>query len=153
MAVKMISMKKLYCILTLICCLLSCNEKIEQKQVTAVDGTWYTSMTVDYEDVVEVYITFDRGDFVIYQKSGTQMRFFTYKGTFTYTGGILSGRYEDSTPWGAEYIITLDTDEMMMENAESGEVNIYDRAIIPEDVLQDAVPALTTKADGTDAVL
>ncbi len=149
----MISMRKIYCILALVCCLLSCNEKIEQRQVTPVDGTWYTSMTVNYEDVVEVYITFDRGDFVIYQKSGTQTRFFTFKGTFTYNNGILSGRYEDYTPWGAEYMVTLDTDAMLLEDAESGELNIYDRTTIPQEVLQNAVPALTTKTGETEAVL
>ncbi len=149
----MFSMKKIYCIFALICCLLSCSEKIDQKQATPVDGTWYTSMTVDYEDVVEVYITFDRGEFIMYQKFGTQKRFFIYEGTFTYNDGIVTGRYDDSIPWGAEYRVTVETDAMLMENVGSGEVNIYDRATIPQEVLQNAVPALTTKTGEKKAVL
>ncbi len=146
-------MKRIYCILAAIFSLVmaSCN-KAEGDGATAVDGEWYTSMTVDDEIVLDVFIAFEKGEFTMYQRSGTQTRFFIYKGTFTLVDGVLSGNYVSektgtTTPWGAQYKVTVDGNAMLMESMnESHEVNYYTMVTIPEDVKKNAVPTLESRA-------
>lgn len=127
--------KILYAILGAVCLLTSCKKEmtLEEKMV----GDWHCpAASVD----AEIYVTFAAdGTFALYQQI-VEGAFRLYNGTWALAGTTLSGKYNDGTPWGADYEVTSDSDDIIVLAAE-GVSETYTRlaAGIPEEVLAGCV--------------
>ena len=110
------------------------------KNDTGVDisGQWHLVETGDLIGEqgldIDVYASFTSGTFVLYQKVGTGLgRYWYYEGTYTVSGdNVMTGRYSDGLS--------------------SGEVSVYERAEIPADVIDEAVPPVRS-GDAVPAIL
>ena len=133
-------MKKILYILAAAICLLTSCEK-ELKFPEKLYGDWYCHSTSLTSTDVHVYVTFNGDTFVLYQKIGDGA-YRVYNGTYTLTPGtagdgsyILAGKYNDGTPWGAEYVVESSSNDIMTLTAE-GVTETYTRVTggIPEEV-------------------
>ena len=149
------NMKKILYILTAAICLLtSCGEK-ELKFPEKLYGDWFCHSTSLTSTDVYVYVTFNADSFQLFQKIGDGA-YRVYQGTYSLTLGadgsyILSGKYNDGTPWGAEYVLLSSSNDVIIFTA--GDVTeTYTRVSggIPEDVRNSASSA--TKSAGCDEV-
>lgn len=126
----------------------SCSEKIDTG--TDISGQWHLTDTggliEDQNMAIDVYISFDSGNFSLYQKVGEDLlRYWYYDGTYSVSGdNVLTGRYTDGTRLGGArglgYSVSLSGDELTLTEVASGEVSVYRRAEIPLDVIDNAVP-------------
>lgn len=111
-----------------------CNS--DEKTATLVEGSWHYA-----SDEVDIYVSFaSSGDFCLYQKLG-EGRHYLYNGTWLLEDNILSGKYNDGTPWGSAYEVSFEGDNKMTLTATNGssERNTYTRTTIPEEVLEESV--------------
>ena len=54
------------------------------------------------------------------------------RGTWTLTGNVLSGKYNDGEAWAADYNVSVDGDKLTMTSQNEGaETSIYVRCSIP----------------------
>lgn len=127
----------LYLTLALVGVMFSCAScDKDEKTATLVEGEWhYTSEQCD------IYVSFaSTGDFELYQKLG-EGRHYLYIGTWALEDEILSGEYNDGTPWGSSYTVSFEGDNKMTLTATNGssERNTYSRTAIPEEVRQESI--------------
>ena len=147
-------MKRIIYILSAALCLLTSCEK----ELTLADklvGDWHCTAT---STDAEIYVTFTaEKTFTLWQQIG-EGAFRVYNGTYEFTpqeGGefqaLLTGEYNDGTPWGANYEVTLLDGEVMTLRAE-GITETYNKIKdgIPKEVLKSAVTVV--KSDGPSAV-
>lgn len=101
------NMKKaiLYIFAAALCLLTSCEKELTMAEKLV--GDWHcTSTSID----AEIYVTFTaEKTFVLYQQIG-EGAFRAYNGTYALAAGagegagyVLSGEYNDGTPWGTSY--------------------------------------------------
>ena len=147
-------MKKIIYILSAAICLLTSCEK----ELTLADklvGDWHcTSTSTD----AEIYVRFTaEKTFRLWQQIG-EGAFRVYNGTYVFTPqegtdvqAVLTGEYNDGTPWGTEYQVSGMDGEVMTLTAE-GITETYDKIKdgIPEEVLKSAVTVV--KSEGTDVI-
>lgn len=115
----------------------SCTK--EDSKSTIIDGEWH--MVVAKDATEDVYLSFNDGLFVIYQKTGDLERHYTFDGTYTVTKGILSGIYSDGTPFGSEYEVKVSGDKLTLKALNgSVETVTYKKETIPAEVKANAVP-------------
>lgn len=113
------------------------NEK--NKESFSIEGSWeLTSMQTKSVTIgnqtVDVYLTFSSGNFIIYQRLGAG-HFASYTGTYSFTGGILSGKYSDGRSLGSTYTVEGDGDRMILSTSGGAESDVYTRiSSIPESV-------------------
>lgn len=103
------------------------KEKIQSN----IAGEWHCSV-----EECDIYLAFDPdGTFELYQKLG-EGRYYQYNGSWSTDKNIVSGTYDDGTPWGSSYEVEFDGSDKMTFSATngSGEVNTYTRTSIPEEV-------------------
>ena len=123
-----------FCLLALSC----------RKYESGVDisGEWHLVSTGELSmESIDVYVSFGKGTFVLYQKLG-EGRYYVYSGTYSLSGSLLSGSYSDGTSWGSDYDIALDPGgELLTMTARngSGEVSTYERKAVPEEVLDNTL--------------
>ena len=122
------------------------------KNDTGVDisGQWHLVETGDLIGGqgldIDVYASFTSGTFVLYQKVGTGLeRYWYYEGTYTVSGdNVMTGRYSDGTRLGGTrglgYSVSVSGSSLTLTALSSGEVSVYERAEIPADVVDEAVP-------------
>lgn len=115
-----------------------------------INGEWHTAMTVTVGNeqtvVADVYVSFTDGSFVLYQKTGEQMRHYIYTGTYTSLNGVLKGTYSDGSRFGCDYELALEGETLTMTAMnELGDVIIYTKTEIPADVKANAVPYLKSE--------
>lgn len=97
---------------------------------------WHLKSFCGEEVDIDIYIDLkEDGNFAIYQRSES-MSYTVFKGTYTLDeeSSILTGVYEDGTPWANSYLYTLDSDakELTLESIENlGEVSIYEQVELP----------------------
>lgn len=79
-----------------------------------------------------IYMKFaSDGTFELYQKMSSE-EFELRRGTWTLTGDILSGKYNDQEAWSTSYKISVENDRLTMVSQDEGsETNIYVRSEIP----------------------
>lgn len=79
-----------------------------------------------------IYMKFaSDGTFELYQKMSSE-EFELRCGTWTLTGDILSGKYNDQEAWSTSYKISVENDRLTMVSQDEGsETNIYVRSEIP----------------------
>ena len=78
-----------------------------------------------------IYMKFaSDGTFELYQKMSSE-EFELRRGTWTLTGDILSGKYNDQEAWSTSYKISVENDRLTMVSQDEGsETNIYVRSEI-----------------------
>lgn len=80
-----------------------------------------------------IYMKFaSDGTFELYQKMSSE-EFELRRGTWTLTGDILSGKYNDQEAWSTSYKVSVENDRLIMvSQGEGAEINIYVKTEIPE---------------------
>ena len=123
-------MKKLLYI-TFLALLTVAGCKPEEKPLTLEQklcNEWRGSeLTVD----AAVYVSFlADGTFELYQKmeEGFELR----RGTWTLTGDVLSGKYNDNEDWASDYTVSVEGNKLtMISRNEGAETSIYVPCTIP----------------------
>lgn len=131
-------MKKYIIILLSAVLALSGCRKEPQKKALDISGDWalvgLETKSANVGDVVvEVYLSFNDGRFVLYQKVG-EGRFRAYDGTYTLTSDLLEGAYSDGKPWGTSYKVSLEDGLMILSSL--GEQSTYRKSEIPSEALE-----------------
>lgn len=118
--------------------LASCSKEGE----SSVAGSWQlVSSSVALDEAYDVYMNFEGGSFELYQKFGSE-RYYAYKGSYSVTGGILSGIYSDGSAWAASYKVSRKGDRLTLTAVDSGSEYVYAGAYIPDEVKKGSVPAI-----------
>lgn len=120
---------------------LSCGKSNKDNETKAlnVTGSWVLSRIETKAPAVgdvpvEIYIDFAESSFTLYQKLG-EGRFTLFKGTYTVTGTVLSGKYSDGKEWGP-YDMELTEEQLVLSRTDGVERDIYTKI--------DAIPATVT---------
>ena len=146
-------MKKILYILAAAICMLTSCEKLKSVEDKIV-GDWHCSST---SIEAEIYVTFSADKtFVLYQQI-TQGAFRVYNGTYQIGEGaegtkdVLTGEYNDGTPWGAVYELEMADSKIMTLTAE-GITETYEKLKegIPSEVKGSS--AIVVKSEGGDEV-
>ena len=111
-------MKKILYILTAAICLLtSCEKQLNFPE--KLIGDWYCHSTSLTSTDAHIYVTFHSDTFVLYQKIG-EGGYRIYNGSYTLTPNtaadgsyILTGEYNDGTPWGSEYVVESSSNDVI----------------------------------------
>ena len=98
----------------------------------------------------DAYIAFheDR-TFAIYQQI-EQIEYQHFSGRWTYDGELLSGIYDDGTPWGSAYEVVLnETHDVLTLTSRTaiGEVSVYRRTTVPEEIKGSVVPSTASRTE------
>ncbi|MBR5385291.1 MAG: lipocalin family protein [Bacteroidales bacterium] len=127
--------------------LVSCGGKDDPaKKASGITGDWnlvgieVKSATLGSE-TVDVYLSFASDNtFTMYQMVGTG-RYRLYTGTYSYSGGDLSGKYADGTSWATSYTVEFNDDGsvMYLTGASGQERDTYRKASIPASVTENAI--------------
>lgn len=136
----------LLCIIATLSIITGCNDyKVDIKPEEGGDdenGTeesvqsiicWHLKSFCNEVVDVDIYIDFgEDGTFAIYQRTG-KMSYTVFKGTYTIDeeNSIMTGIYDDGTPWASsyQYTKTADPEELILESIENpGEVSVYELA-------------------------
>ena len=136
--------KTLYIIIGLIAATcLSCkkDESVADIKTVAqeVVGEWHlikeTCEGVPVESTAEVYLHIKAdSSFELYQKSGTQTRFYMFNGTCYSEDGKLIGQYNDGTSWGAVYLVTFADGKMILSTFDKmGEMTFESKSLSVEE--------------------
>lgn len=113
--------------------------KGEDEVSGSVSGEWHIISWAGDPAVQDVYVSFgEDGGFGLYQRVYTPY-YEHFAGTYTVDGAKMQGKYDDGSPWaGNPYTISFSDggNTLKMSRAASpGDVSVYVRASIPEDVL------------------
>ena len=86
---------------------------------------------------VDIWLKFTSdGQFELYQKLGDG-RYRPYKGTYTLTENILSGKYSTGAAWGTQYEVSRDATRLTLTDHPNGrETQVFTAASIPSTVLE-----------------
>ena len=108
----------------------------------SVIGEWeLTSFSDSNEARPRVYLELkENGEFEMYQQAFS-MKWEHFKGTFTYNGTTMSGKYSDEKPWSTEYAVSFaeePTRLRLINTANDKEVSIYNECEIPDSVIDEA---------------
>lgn len=104
-----------------------------------VVGEWHCTVGIS-----DIYVAFgEDSTFELFQKLG-EGRYYLYTGTWSVDKDIISGEYNDGTPWGSSYKISMNGPDSMTMTATngSGEVNTYTREAVPEKVREEHLIAV-----------
>ena len=144
--------KTIFYIFTAALCLLTACEK-EPTMAEKLIGDWHcTAASTD----AEIYVTFRaEKTFTLYQQIG-EGAFRVYNGTYVLSAGtgegagyVLSGKYNDGTPWGTSYELKSEDGNRFTLTGE-GITETYDRVEsgIPAEVIASSVTVV--KSEGGD---
>ena len=123
--------KLLYITLFALVAFAGCSKPDAEKPLTLEQklcNEWRGSeLSVD----ASVYVSFlADGTFELYQKmeDGFELR----RGTWTLTGDVLSGKYNDNEDWAADYTVSVEGNKLtMISRNEGAETSIYVQCAIP----------------------
>ena len=121
-----------------------------------ISGQWHlveTGNLIGGQELdIDVYASFTAGTFTLYQKVGSGLgRYWYYDGVYSVSGdNVLTGRYSDGTRLGGTrglgYSVSVSGSSLTLTALSSGEVSVYERAEIPADVIDEAVPPVRSGA-------
>lgn len=95
----------------------------KEKVAASIVGSWelcdYQTKSVTIgEQSVSVFLDFNSdGTFELRQKTGSELRFAIYTGTWILTGNVLDGKYEDGSSWGSSYSVTISGEDLILTSA------------------------------------
>ena len=114
-------------------------------------GEWHYTGTESGVGV-DVYLGLSQDyTFELYQKIGDGPHYL-YKGKYKFDGEVLSGTYNDYTPWAHEYKVSKSGKSLVLTSVIDESYSLtYEREAIPESVRTHYMPA--TKAVGQVPVL
>ncbi|MGN1233209.1 MAG: S8 family serine peptidase [Candidatus Cryptobacteroides sp.] len=117
----------------------ACNK--EEQENDPVAGSWHlmTVTNIDISDI-DVYLSFEQGNFTLYQKVG-EGRYRKYDGTYFVEGNTLRGSYSGGEKFGSDYRVQRDKDRLTL-TSDSGESSIYTLSQIPDEVTGNATKPL-----------
>ena len=115
----------------------------EAEKLEKVVGEWHYSGTESGVEL-DVYLALSSDyTFELYQKIGEGPHYL-YKGKFDYDGEVLSGTYNDYTPWAHDYKVSRSGNSMTLTSTTATYSVTYTRKSIPEEVKTHYMPV--TKA-------
>ncbi len=134
-------MRKIYYIMIAAVMSLMMFSSCAKEELVDISGEWYGTKMIAKEKLADIYLSFSEGSFVIYQKTGSQTRYYKYDGVYTLSSGILYGTYSDGTAMGASYQVQREGDSLLLTALNGSEETIvYVRTPIPDEVRNTAVP-------------
>lgn len=112
------------------------NEDI--KYDGSVIGTWHMVSWSNTEAGADIYLSLENdGTFTLYQRYTTPY-YQKLEGTFSYTGTLLSGTYDDGVAWSDSYNVSFNADNTMMtmvRSSDQNDVSIYEKSTVPDEIL------------------
>ncbi len=146
-------MKKIFYILIALfasCAFLGCSDDGESESARLsrkIVGEWHLVLwNAQTPTDFDAYCTFNADrTFEIYQRIET-VRYQKYTGSYQIKNSVLSGVYDDATPWGSTYEISFDEEDeilTMISESSAGEISVYERTTIPDAIVNG--PVLATK--------
>ena len=116
----------------------------EADKLDKVVGEWHYSGTESGVGI-DVYLGLSQDyTFELYQKIGEGPHYL-YKGKYKFDGEVLSGTYNDYTPWAHEYKVTKSGSSLVLTSVSDDSYSVtYTKEAIPESVKTRYMPA--TKA-------
>lgn len=135
---------------------MSCTKEdiveIRQMEPAAV-GEWHlieeTCEGQDVPTLAEVYLCIKSDcTFELYQKTGTQTRFFLYTGSCYSEDGNLIGEYSDGTAWGSAYQVTYDDDRLILSSKDKMGKMIFEKKSLADEEKKNADIALRSSQNG-----
>lgn len=123
----------------------------EAGKLDKIVGEWHYQGTESGVEI-DVYLGLSQDyTFELYQKVGDGPHFL-YKGKYSYDGEVLSGTYNDYTPWAHEYKVSKSGAGLVLTSVTDPTYSVtYTREAIPEDVKTHYMPA--TKAISVAPIL
>jgi len=123
-------MKRLGLFIIGLLCLVSC-QKSEDPSYSVV-GTWeLVSVETKSAKVgsvtVDVILTLEEDNTFTIEQSIGEGRSSEFSGTYTYSGGVLSGKYSDGTVWGDKYTVEVTQTTMSLTSSSGQETDTYKR--------------------------
>ena len=132
--------KKYLLLLTCVAALFGCDiptpDPTPADKPVQLESCWhlvkYYGVAVD----ADIFIDFgEDGKFVIYQRT-EELTYTVFNGTYTADkeNGVVSGVYDDGTPWLCDYNYVVDTENKLltMTNVDnSSEVSVYESSEVP----------------------
>ena len=123
---------------------LSCR-KDEVKLDRGMPGCWeLVSRSGEAVSDFSVYMDFrPDGTFTLYQRLQASV-YYSYAGTWSTSDGVLSGSYNDGTPWAASYAYEFSADGAKLSlrtlGATSEETQVFAYTSLPSEVSDNAIP-------------
>lgn len=105
-------------------------------------GEWHLVSTSGLSDVPPVYVTFSKNLlFEIYQKTGDEVRYTKYEGTYSVKGSVVSGVYSDGETWACDYEVSFEGNNLVLTAMNgSKEVNTFEKKALSDSDKADARP-------------
>jgi len=86
------------------------------------------------KSMADVYLCISDRTFELYQKSGSQTRYFKFNGICYSEDEKLIGQYHDGTPWGTVYIVSFTEGKLILSTYDNmGEMTYERKALADED--------------------
>ena len=131
----------------------SCSEFSKQKADTTyatIEGEWHmVSYSGEMSENIDLYVKFNADrTFVEYQKLRFPY-FVKYAGQYSITDKVLTGMYDDNTPFNSSYNVEFDSDNtrLTLSSVEyPDDITVFAREAIPSGVT-DGAKNLTTRGE------
>ena len=131
----------------------SCSESSKQKADTTyatIEGEWHmVSYSGEMSENIDLYVKFNADrTFVEYQKLRFPY-FVKYAGQYSITDHVLTGMYDDNTPFNSSYNVEFDSDNtrLTLSSVEyPDDITVFAREAIPSSVT-DGAKNLTTRGE------
>ena len=123
----------------------------EAEKLEKIVGEWHYTCTESGVGI-DIYLGLSQDyTFELYQKIGDGPHYL-YKGKYKFDGEVLSGTYNDYTPWAQDYKVSKSGNSLVLTSVINDKYTVtYTREAIPESVKTHYMPA--TKATSVVPVL
>ena len=129
----------------------SCNDNKKEGNATyaSIEGEWHmTSWSGEMSESIDLYVKFNSDrTFVEYQKLKFPY-FVKFAGTYSLADDVLTGVYDDNTPFNSSYKVAFGGDNRLtltsLENLD--DITVFARETIPS-VVVDGTRSLTTHGE------
>ena len=123
----------------------------EAEKLEKIVGEWHYTGTESGVGI-DIYLGLSQDyTFELYQKIGDGPHYL-YKGKYKFDGEVLSGTYNDYTPWAQDYKVSKSGNSLVLTSVINDKYTVtYTREAIPESVKTHYMPA--TKATSVVPVL
>lgn len=121
----------------------SCSESAKSKVDTtyaSIEGEWHMeSWSGEISESIDLYVKFNADrTFVEYQKLKTQY-FVKYTGQYSIVDKVITGLYDDNTPWNSSYNVEFSDDNTRLTLSSReypDDITVFARQDIPSNVIE-----------------